>query len=261
MKILVVNDDGIESRGIYELVRALHEDAGAEVYVVAPDGQRSAASHAITLLTPIDAWPVEFEGAEMAFAISGLPADCVAVGVKIMKDKGIDIDMVFAGINHGSNIGTDTIYSGTVGAAMEGSIYGYPSVAVSVDSHKPQHFKYACELAVDTIKKTGGKWDPKVTVNINTPDLPAEEIKGVRYTVIGEREYTNDIKHNDTKHDGRRGDVCSYIYGGEPVKYDDKSLIYDVIAIQEGYASITPLHKDWTAGFAIEEMKNWRLGK
>ena len=126
MKILVVNDDGIESRGIFELVRALHEDAGAEVYVVAPDGQRSAASHAITLLTPIDAWPVEFEGAEMAFAISGLPADCVAVGVKIMRDKGIDIDMVFAGINHGSNIGTDTIY---IWISVGGRLRGQPQTA------------------------------------------------------------------------------------------------------------------------------------
>ena len=256
MNILVVNDDGIEAVGIRELVRALHEEAGADVYVVAPDGQRSAASHAITLLQPIEARPAEFENAELAYAISGHPSDCVVVVLKILKDKGIPVDMVFSGINHGSNVGTDTVYSGTVAAALEGSIQGYPSVAVSVDSHQPVHFDFACRMAVDVIAKTAGKWDSGFMLNLNAPDIPAEEIKGVLDTVIGKREYSNDIRLT-----GTNGDVLTYRYGGDAVRYEGEPLVYDVIAIQNGYASVTPLHKDMTAHHAKAEVESWRIGR
>ena len=256
MNILVANDDGIQAQGIHELVRALHEDAGAKIYVFAPDGQRSAASHAISLRGTMDVWQEEFQGAELAFAVSGTPADCVAVGLKVLGDMGIKIDLVFTGINHGSNVGTDTIYSGTVGSAMEGSVLGYPSAAVSVDSHHATNFEYACALAVDTIRKTGGSWDTKLMININTPDLPASEIKGVKYTVIGEREYTNDIQFVKES-DG----VTTYKYGGEAVHYEGRPNIYDVIAIQEGYASISLLQSDMTAYHAKADLEKWRIGK
>lgn len=256
MNILVANDDGIESRGIKELVRALAVDGGANVYVFAPDGQRSAVSHAISLRGTIDVWPVEFPNAEAAFALTGTPADCVAVGCHMMKEMGLDIDMVFSGINHGSNVGTDTIYSGTVGAAMEGSIQGYPSVAVSVDSHQAEHFEYACRLAVDTISKTGGSWDSSVMININTPNIPAEEIKGVKYTVIGEREYSNDIQFKS-----ENGEKKTYVYGGEAVHYEGRPETFDVIAIQNGYASISPLHRDLTNAKAMELLEKWRIGQ
>ena len=119
LKILVANDDRIEAQGLRALVDTLTERVGADVYVFAPNGQRSAASHAITLRNPVSVWPVAYSGACEAFALDGTPADCVAVGLKVLKRKGIEADMVFAGINHGSNVGTDTVYSGTVGAAME----------------------------------------------------------------------------------------------------------------------------------------------
>ncbi len=255
LKILVANDDGIEARGLRELVDALTGRAGAEVYVFAPDGQRSAASHAITLRAPISVWPVPYEGAAAAFATDGTPSDCVAVGLKVLKGKGIDVDLVFAGINHGSNVGTDTVYSGTVGAAMEGSIQGYPSVAVSVDSHKATHFEYACDLAVDTVRKTGGSWDTDVMININTPDLPADEIKGVCYTVLGEREYINDVREES------EGEIMTFVYGGDAVLYESEDNQYDVIAIENGYASITPLHRDMTAYKARDILADWRIGK
>ena len=169
MNILVANDDGIDAKGLQELVTALHERAGADVFVCAPEEQRSGASHSISMRATVGVTPVEYEGAEKAFAIAGTPTDCVVVGLRVLAEQGIDIDMVFTGINHGSNIGTDTTYSGTVGAAMEGSIQGIPSVAVSVDSHHATHFEYACDLAVDTICKTGGKWDSDIIININSP--------------------------------------------------------------------------------------------
>ena len=256
MNILIANDDGIEAKGIQELAKALHERAGATVYVCAPSGQRSAASHSITMRGTIEVEPVDFPCAEKAFAVSGTPADCVFIGVRLLADCGIDVDLVFAGINHGSNVGTDTLYSGTLGAATEGSIQGIPSAAVSVDSHHATHFEYACDLAVDTVLKTGGKWDSDIVININTPNLPKEEIKGVKYTVVGEREYLNDIRAVD-----KIGNKTLYKYGGEPVFYTGKPDTIDVIAIQSGYASITPLQCDLTAHKATGMLEEWRIGK
>ncbi len=255
LNILVANDDGIEARGMRELVKALTEKVRADVYVFAPDGQRSAASHAITLRSPISVWQVPFEGAKEAFALDGTPADCVAVGLKMLRLKGIDVDVVFAGINHGSNVGTDTVYSGTVGAALEGSIQGVPSAAVSVDSHQATHFDYACDLAVDLINKTGGEWDSRVMININTPDLPADEIKGTCNTVLGEREYLNDVQMKT------EGEVTTFEYGGDPVLYESDDNHLDVIALENGYASISPIQKDMTAYNAGKMLEDWRIGK
>ena len=256
LNILIANDDGIGARGMRALVDALTKELEAKIYIFAPDSQRSGASHSISLRGTVDMWQVEYEGAEAAFALTGSPADCVAIGAKIMQDKGIPVDVMFAGINHGCNIGTDTVYSGTVGCAMEGSIQGIPSVAVSVDSHQAVHFEYACMLAVDVIRKTGGSWDSNVMLNINTPNLPAEEIKGVKYTVIGEREYANDIQL--VREDGG---IATYKYGGEPVRYEGIPDTFDVIAIQEGYASITPIQRDTTAFSAKPDLEKWRIGK
>ena len=135
MNVLITNDDGIRARGLRELMDALREQAGMTVYICAPDGQRSASGHGITMTDPIMVEEVEIKGAELAFQTSGLPADCVKIGVELLERAGVHLDMVFSGINHGGNLGTDTLYSGTVAGAIEGSICGYPSVAVSVDSH------------------------------------------------------------------------------------------------------------------------------
>ncbi len=238
-----------------ELVDALTQRAGAEVYVFAPDGQRSAASHAITLHAPISVWPVEYDGAAMAFALDGTPSDCVAVGLKMLRLKGVEVDMVFTGINHGANVGTDIVYSGTVGAALEGSIQGYPSAAVSVESHSASHFEYACDLAVDLVRKTGGKWDSDIMININTPNLPADEIKGISNTIMGRREYINDVQVET------EGEVTTFIYGGDPVLYESDENQFDVVALENGYASISALHKDMTAYEAGRMLADWRIGK
>ena len=256
MNIFVTNDDGINEKGMRELVKALHERAGANIFVCAPDGQRSAMSHSISMRDTIYVEETEVEGAEMAFVTSGTPVDCVVVGLHLFRERGIHIDLLFAGINHGSNIGTDTVYSGTVGAATEGAIHHIPSAAVSVDTHHASHFEYACDLAVDTIKKTGGTWDSRFVININTPNLPKEEIKGVKYTVIGEREYVEDIKHKGD--DDGKG---MFRYGGHPVVYEGLPDTIDVIAMQNGYASITPLKFDMTANEALEMLEDWRIGK
>lgn len=252
MNILVANDDGIQARGIGELVRSLSEVA--TVYVCAPDGQRSASGHGITVSKPITAEETEFENAAMAIKFSGTPADCVKLGMKILEERGIRIDMVFSGINHGGNLGTDTLYSGTVSAALEGTICGVPSVAVSVDSHEAEYFEYACHLAVEAVRKAYGRMSPDTVLNINTPNLPREEIKGLKYTTLGNREYKEFFAHIEGE-DGRK----EYRYSGEPVIYEGLPDTIDVIAMQDGYASITPLHRDLTDYGLADKISEWRI--
>ena len=255
MNVLVANDDGIQSRGIYELVRALSEKA--DVYVCAPDGQRSASGHGITVSSAITVEETDFPEARMAFKISGTPADCVKLGMQLMEERNIKIDMVYAGINHGGNLGTDTLYSGTVSAALEGTICGVPSVAVSVNSHEAEYFEFACELALKAMENEYGRISPDTVININTPDLPADEIKGVKYTSLGRREYKNEFKTPDGCHDGK----MIYRYGGEPVVYHGLPNNTDVIAMQEGYATITPLHRDLTDYRLLDKIRNRRIEK
>ncbi|MGN0714871.1 MAG: 5'/3'-nucleotidase SurE, partial [Anaerovoracaceae bacterium] len=188
MNILIANDDGIQAEGIRHLAEALSEKGN--VYVVAPDTQRSASSHALSIHGRMRAEEVpDFPGAKQAWKLSGTPADCVKLGVEILRRKGIETDIVYAGINHGANLGSDTMYSGTVSAAAEGMFAGYPAVAVSVCSHFPKYFEAACSLAVkvfDRALETAGKG---YLISINTPNLPQEEIKGVRTARLGQMTY------------------------------------------------------------------------
>lgn len=252
MNILVANDDGIEASGIRALVKALSQKA--KVYVCAPSSQRSASGHGITVSRPIVAEETTFEYAEMAYHISGTPADCVKIGVNLFAQKGIHIDMVYSGINLGGNLGTDTLYSGTVSAAIEGCLCGVPSVAVSVNSHHAEHFDYACHLALEVLEKSNGRMSPDTAININVPNLPREEIKGLRFTKLGRREYKEFFKPLKEE-DGR----VEYQYGGQPVVYEGLPDSIDVIAMQEGYATITPLQYDLTNYDMLREIEDWRI--
>lgn len=257
MKILISNDDGINAIGIYELTKALSEVA--EVYVCAPHQQRSAASHSISFRDPIRVRRTEFDNAVMALETTGTPADCVKLGLKVLGDIGIEIDMVFSGINLGGNMGTDTLYSGTVAAAIEGSVCGKPSVAVSVNSHNAAHFEYACRLAARCAQNACGKLLPGTVLNINVPDLPDAEIKGTRITTLGKRNYEPwFVLESGQEHDADNIDLC-YRYGGNPINYDMEDENADVAAVDEGYASITPLMHNLTARDMVEEIKKWRL--
>ena len=328
MNILISNDDGVNARGLRELIRALHEEAGAKIYVCVPDGQRSASGHGITMNKPITVAEANLEHVELAYMTSGLPADCVKVGMEFLRRAGIHIDVVYSGINHGGNLGTDTLYSGTVSAAVEGSLCGKPSVAVSVDSHQAEHFDYACQLAVNAAKALekqieNGTADHRVVLNINTPNKPREEIKGLRYTKLGPREYeeifvpehvdsdealarreaaraaaavkleadmaamdaavdaVKAIEGNDLEAARAAADRAafavsaeeaellgidevklpgSFRYSGTPVVYHDLPEDLDVVAHQQGYATITPIRSDLTHYGMVEEIKGWELG-
>lgn len=252
LKILVANDDGIRAEGIYRLVKAL--SAEAEIFVCAPHIQRSASGHSISIGSPLKTREVAFDHAAYALEIEGTPADCVKLGLNLLQNQGISIDMVFSGINHGGNLGTDTLYSGTVSAAIEGAFNGIPSVAVSVNDHFPKHFEYACELALKTLRSAYGRLDSSTVLNLNVPNLPTEEIKGLKFTRLGKREYENwfSEKHNEEGHK-------EYWYSGIPVFYPELPEDIDVRTMQEGYASITPLHYDLTSHRLIEDIKKWGI--
>lgn len=234
MIFLVANDDGIGSEGIKRLVKTLSKLG--DVYVCAPHIQRSASGHGISIRKPLGAWEKPFENAVKAWECEGTPADCVKVGIHLMEQEGKKPDMVFSGINHGGNLGRDTLYSGTVAAAAEGSFYKIQSVAVSVDSHDAEHFDLACKLAENTVRNCFGKLPVTTVININTPNLPEDQIKGVKFAHIGEREYTDHYIMEDGK----------YILVGEPLDYLGPDLDCDVAALTQGYACISPLHFDIT---------------
>jgi 5'-nucleotidase len=249
LKILVANDDGIDSEGIIQLVKALATEH--EVYVCAPDTQRSGTGHGISIKEPVVVTEISLPPARKAYSMSGTPADCVKMGIDFLADEGTDIDMVFSGINSGGNLGTDTLYSGTVSAAIEGSVCGFPSVAVSVNSLRPLHYEYVNELALRAARMDLKAIDEKIVLNINTPDLPAEDIMGVKVVGLGLREYF-DWNVKSTDEHGR----TLLRYGGRPLFYEGLDAdSNDVGASQHGYATITPLHFDLTSHGLIEMVK------
>lgn len=250
MRIFVTNDDGIGAEGIRQLVAAL-APYGA-VYVFAPDSQKSACGHGITVNRPIDVARVEFPGAALAYTVSGTPADCVKLGLRLLREQGIRVDFVFSGINHGSNLGTDTLYSGTVSGAIEGVINGIPSVALSIYAGSPKDFGPARAMAAQALQLAQGRLDGGTVLNINLPDASAEEIRGIRVTRLGAREYDEEFQPREGENGG-----TSYVYSGEPIVYAGLSEDIDVIAMQDGYISITPLHYDLTSHVLVEQVRTW----
>jgi 5'-nucleotidase len=249
MNLLLTNDDGITAAGIRQLAEAL--SCIANIYVFAPASERSACGHGISIGRTVRMDEADFPHAELAFAMEGLPADCVKMGLDILKRRGITIDKVFSGINLGGNMGTDTIYSGTVSAALEGAICGLPAVAVSIDARAPQQFETAKRLAVKAAQIDARSIAPQLVLNINVPDLPESEIKGVIVTKLGDREY-NEWYKEVRENDGHTG----YVYGGYPVFYENLGPEdNDVGASQAGYASVTPLMYDFTAHALIERLR------
>ena len=178
MKILVSNDDGYLATGINVLTDALAEIA--DVVVVAPDRNRSAASNSLTLHDPLRVSKV----AENRYRVNGTPSDCVHLALTGFLEE--EPDLVVSGINHGANLGDDVIYSGTVAAAMEGRFLGYPTIAVSLVGHRLRHFDTAARVAVQLVQRLEKEPLPKEFIfNVNVPDVPLDELKGVRVCRLG----------------------------------------------------------------------------
>lgn len=250
MLILVTNDDGIRSQGILVLARALKRVG--EVYVVAPDRERTAAGHSLTLHKPLR---IEAQGPRM-FAISGTPTDCVNLAVNQILPR--RPDLVVSGINKGGNLGDDVTYSGTVSAAMEGTLLGIPSIAVSQLGEERFHFQTAARFAVRLARWVHRFGLPTDTLlNVNVPDLPPEEVKGLRVTCLGKRMFDSNsiIEKKDP-----RGKTYYWI-GGNRVAWESRKDT-DQEAVEKGMVSVTPVHLDLTnyaALAALRDLEKWRV--
>ena len=251
MRILVTNDDGVQSDGLFALRNALAQIG--DVTVVAPERQQSATGHAITLHKPLRLSPVTLRDGSPAFASNGTPSDCATLG--IYEAMGGDVDLVVSGINHGPNLGWDIHYSGTVSAAIEAAIIGKSSLAVSVatwdaDVHWQPVADFAAKLAQWL---TVHPLPPNTILNVNAPNLPQPEIKGVAVTTQGRRQYVDRI---EKRHDplGRPYFWLGGSLAEEAAGAEDGS---DVRAVADGFLSITPIHLDMTAYALMPTLKEW----
>jgi 5'-nucleotidase len=248
--ILVTNDDGVHSPGLIALFRAMK--GLSDACIVAPDRERSAASHSLTLHRPLKVEKLR----DGVYSINGTPTDCVAVGAsKILKEKP---SLIVSGINRGGNLGDDITYSGTVSAAMEGTILGIPSFAVSLvtEDRGHPHFDTAVSFAVKVAKYILDKSLPYDTLlNVNVPDIPLENIKGLKFTRQGKRIYNDAIKETFSPWEEK----FYWIGGGK--SYWEHGEDTDTGAVKEGYVSITPLHMDFTNHEALKLLKKqWEEG-
>mgnify|MGYP001306302468 CR=1 FL=1 len=242
MKILVSNDDGIHSEGIWALDQVLKKLG--DVTTVAPDRVQSSMSHALTLHRPLRVQ----ETSPKRFAVNGTPTDCVKLALTGLLDD--RPEMVVSGINKGPNLGDDIIYSGTVSAAIEGTLLGIPSIAVSLVAQKDFHFEAAAEFAAELAARVSKKGLPLGTLlNVNVPSIPSGEIKGWRLTRQGKRHYVEQVVERIDP----RGKKYYWI-GGDDLGFA-KEEGTDCMAVHEGYISVTPLQVDMTGYRAFEEVE------
>jgi len=244
MRILLSNDDGYQALGLRALAEGL--SALSEVAVVAPDRDRSGASHSLTLNYPIRV--VSQEG--IYRAVDGTPTDCVYLALNGLLDY--EPEMVISGINHGANLGDDVHYSGTVAAAMEGRFLGYPAIAVSNVAFQPQHLATSVRVIERLLSQLQQHPLPADTIlNVNVPDLPWDALSGMQVTRLGSRHKSEPIVQNQDP----RGRRCYWI--GPPGAEQDAGEGTDFYAISASFVSITPLQVDMTQHAFLGELKQW----
>ncbi|TCO41667.1 5'-nucleotidase /3'-nucleotidase /exopolyphosphatase [Dokdonella fugitiva] len=246
MRVLVSNDDGVDAPGINVLAQRL--GVVGEVTVVAPDRDRSGASNSLTLDAPIRALRLD----ERRWRVAGTPTDCVHLALSGLLER--EPDIVVSGINNAANLGDDVIYSGTVSAAMEGRFLGLPAIAVSLvtKDHKGTHFDSAAEAVLLLMRRLLVDPLPADTIlNVNVPDRPWHEIRGLAVTRLGRRHRSAPcIAQNDP-----RGRPIYWI--GPPGEAADDGPGTDFNAVRDGYVSITPIHVDLTRFQALEKVSGW----
>ena len=242
MRILISNDDGIAATGIKALITRLSQEH--DVYVVAPDRERSAAGHSLTLHTPLRVEELESQyGAKRVWVTSGTPGDCIKLGICAVLGQGELPEIVISGINHGPNLGTDILYSGTVSCAMEGAMLDYPSIAVSLASmtNDPLYFDVTADFVAKFLTRIDKISFPKKTIlNINTPALEEEDIAGVEITKLGTKMFTD----NYEKRIDPRGKVYYWMAGELTTKHEEDGT--DISAVRANRISITPITFEMT---------------
>ena len=242
MRILVSNDDGYQAEGIKKLTQALSEIA--EVIVVAPNENKSAASSSLTIGKPLK--PVQID--ENIFAIDATPSDCVHLALcGFLKES---IDLVVTGINLGANLGDDVIYSGTVAGAIEGRFLGLPSIAISLASWKCKHFETAAIIAKRLVEKIEkAPLSHNTIINVNVPDVPIEEIKGIKSTRLGNRHMSEPSIQD-------QNDPSLY-WIGENGPEADNGEGTDFYAVTNNFVSVTPLQIDLTKYTEVKQVSDW----
>ena len=244
MRILLSNDDGYFAPGLNTLAEHLRQLA--EIIVVAPERNRSGASNSLTLDRPLT---VRKAGNGYHY-VNGTPTDCVHLAVTGLLDK--LPDMVISGINDGANMGDDTIYSGTVAAAMEGYLLGIPSFAVSMSRHGVEYYETAAKVIVDLVihyQQTG--FPPPMLLNINVPDIPHEALKGMAITRLGKRHKAEPVIKSTTP----RGETVYWV--GAAGGAQDAGPGTDFHAVEHQQVSLTPLQIDLTQYKQLDSLQEW----
>jgi len=250
LNILVSNDDGYRAEGIQKLAAALRPLAN--ITVIAPDRNRSAASNSLTLENPLRVYQEDAPDNEEHFSVNGTPTDCVHLALTGLISR--NADMVVSGINHGANLGDDVLYSGTVAAAMEGRFLGLPAIAFSLVSSSNENMDTAARVAYDIVAKLEqNELSGDTILNVNIPDIAYSEIKGFKVTRLGRRHMSQpSIPSQDPK-----GNTLYWI--GPVGEEQDAGEGTDFHAIRHGFVSITPIHTDLTQYQSIKELQDWIL--
>ena len=258
MLVLLTNDDGIGARGLHELRRALVELDGVEVRVIAPHTNRSGTARSITTRSPIWVEEVEFDDGTIGFATEGTPVDCVRFAdLGLLGERP---DLIVSGINHGSNLGDDVTYSGTVAAAFEGIILGLPAIAVSQQAGvggmgyagREFDFTYSAAIARELVRRLIGEpLSPSTLINVN---CPSGEPAGIEIARLGKRLYDDELRLVE---EGDAGRKRYKIYGFEPSFEDEPGT--DLAAVARGRVAITPIHFDLTDHGELERLAGWDL--
>lgn len=245
MHILISNDDGYNSPGIRALSRAVGEIA--DVTIVAPDQERSAASNSLTITRPLRVTEVT----ENIHSVDGTPTDCVHLAVTgLLKDR--TPDMVVSGINHGENLGDDVLYSGTVAAAIEGRFQGFPALAVSCVAKRPSYLDTAARVAQMLVRHLLEVPLPAdMILNVNVPDVSYEKLRGCRCVRLGHRHVAKPVIED---YDPRGGKIY---WVGDAGREKDAGPGTDFYAIGQGEVSVTPLQVDLTRHRMLEEVSAW----
>ncbi|MBI6545200.1 MAG: 5'/3'-nucleotidase SurE [Cyanobacteria bacterium NC_groundwater_1444_Ag_S-0.65um_54_12] len=252
MRLLLSNDDGIHAPGLQVLATMLATEH--DVHVVAPDRERSGTGHALTLHKPLRVEEVPLVGVAQALAVNGTPSDCIKLAWgSLMRDN--RPDMVVSGINRGPNLGVDVIYSGTVSAAIEGTIIlDRPSIAISLASFSDLGYEKAALVALVLVRHLAKhSLDLKVLLNVNVPAIELVDIAGVRTTRLGKRRYNDRFERRIDP----RGKIYYWLAGeAEELEEADDT---DVAAIRDNCVSITPIHYDLTHFASIPDIENWQI--
>jgi len=260
VRVLLTNDDGIAAEGLHAIRRELRAIEGIEMHVIAPDSNRSATARSITTRSPLWVEEVSFDDGSSGFATDGTPVDCVRFAdLGLLGERP---DLIVSGINHGSNLGDDVTYSGTVAAALEGIVLDIPALAVSQQSTAREmdfrfgrefDFSIAARFAAELVRLLAQEELPAGTLlNVN---CPAGEPQGVVVTHLGKRLYNDELKL--VEEDSETGRRRYQIYGFEPSFRDEAGS--DLSAVAQGRLSVTPVHFDLTERAGLDGLRRWDL--